>query len=76
MNKDIRKSRISRRTFVAGAAAGSAALAAGAAGFPSVLRAQASSVKIGLVHPVTGFLQFSGSQCRFGGQTAIEPMIV
>ncbi len=60
---------ISRRRFVAAAAAGGATLA-GLGGFPAIVRAQ-SSVKIGLVHPVTGFLQFSGTQCRFGAETAI-----
>ncbi len=52
-------------------AAGTAALATGLGGFPFVARA-AAPVKMGLVHPVTGFLQFSGSQCRFGALTAIE----
>jgi branched-chain amino acid transport system substrate-binding protein len=27
---------------------------------------------MGLVHPVTGFLQFSGTQCRFGALQAVE----
>ena len=62
---------VSRRTFVAGAAAGTA-VAAGVTGFPAVLRAQASTIKMGVVHPVTGFLQFFGSQCRYGALTAIE----
>ena len=60
---------VSRRTFVAGAAAGTA-VAAGVTGFPAVLRAQASTIKMGIVHPVTGFLQFSSEPCphqaRFG----------
>jgi branched-chain amino acid transport system substrate-binding protein len=60
-------SHLTRRRFVA-AAAGSATLAS----LPFVGRAAAKAVKIGLVHPVTGFLQFSGTQCRFGAQTAIE----
>jgi branched-chain amino acid transport system substrate-binding protein len=49
------------------------ALAAGAAilAMPSILRAQPASVKIGLIHPVTGPLAFSGNQCRVGGQMAI-----
>ena len=59
---------ISRRRFVAGAAGGATLAATG--GFPAIVRAQ-STVKIGLVHPVTGFLQFSGTQCRFGAETAI-----
>ncbi|MHA1152432.1 MAG: ABC transporter substrate-binding protein [Alphaproteobacteria bacterium] len=62
--------KLSRRRFVATAAAGTA-VASGALGFPSIARA-ASAVKIGVVHPVTGFLQFSGSQCRYGALAAIE----
>lgn len=61
---------LTRREFVS-VAAGTAAVATGIAGFPHVSRA-AKPVKIGLVHPVTGFLQFSGTQCRFGAQMAIE----
>jgi branched-chain amino acid transport system substrate-binding protein len=53
-----------RRAFVA---AGAAALSA-----PSVLRAQAASLKVGLIHPVTGALAYGGSLCRMGGQAAIE----
>jgi branched-chain amino acid transport system substrate-binding protein len=61
---------IKRRTFIAGS--GAAALAAGVTGFPAVLRAQAPDpVRIGLVHPVTGFIAFSGTQCRAGAEMAI-----
>lgn len=56
-----------RDVFVTGAAA----LGAGLTGFPAILRAQPSLVKIGLVHPVSGFIAFSGSQCRAGAQMAI-----
>ena len=68
MTKKIQE--LSRRRFVATAAAGTA-VATGALGFPMIARA-APAVKLGVVHPVTGFLQFSGSQCRFGALTAIE----
>lgn len=61
--------RISRREFVLASAA---ATAAGALGFPATLRAQARPIKIGLVHPVTGFLAFSGQQSRVGAQMAID----
>lgn len=57
-------SRVSRRHVLA---AGSALL-----GAPSVLRAAPASVKIGLIHPVTGPLAYGGQLCRLGGQTAIE----
>ena len=65
------KSTITRRRFVAGAAAGSAVMATGL-GFPAVLRAQPKAIKFGLIHPVTGFLQFSGTQCRFGALLAVD----
>lgn len=64
-------STVSRRSFVAGAA-GTAVLATGVAGFPAILRAAPSTIKLGLVHPVTGFLQYSGSQCRFGALQAVR----
>src|SRR5579883_3122533 len=49
------------------------AIAAGATlAMPAILRAQPASVKLGLIHPVTGPLAFGGQQCRLGGQTAIE----
>ena len=63
-----RKVRISRRGFVAG----STALAAGTLGFPLIGGAQASAVKVGIIHPVTGFVAFAGSQGRFGATLAVE----
>ena len=57
---------ISRRHVLAGATVLAGGLAA-----PALLRAQATPVKIGVVHPVTGWAQFSGSQCRYGAVTAI-----
>ncbi|MEM1046101.1 MAG: ABC transporter substrate-binding protein [Pseudomonadota bacterium] len=51
------------------------ALSAGAAtiaGFPAILRAQAAPIKVGLVHPVSGWGAFSGNQCRQGALLAIE----
>ena len=60
----------SRRTFIKTAAAGSVITAAGL-GMPLVARA-ATSVKVGVVHPVTGWAQYSGSQCRAGAMMAIE----
>lgn len=66
MTKIIRTT-LSRRKFVAAAGAGAASLA-----MPSVLRAQSSSIKVGVLHPVTGALAFSGSQARAGAMMAIE----
>lgn len=57
-----------RRDFLA---TGAVALGVGVTGFPAVLRAQAAQVKIGLIHPVSGFIAFSGSQCRAGAEMAI-----
>ncbi|WP_417418913.1 ABC transporter substrate-binding protein [Hoeflea sp.] len=59
---------VRRREFLA---TGAAALGLGVTGFPAVLRAQAAPVKIGLIHPVSGFIAFSGSQCRAGAEMAI-----
>ncbi len=58
---------IGRRTFVKGAMAGAAAL-----GFPSVLRAQARELKIGHVHPLSGFLAFDGGLVSNGLTLAVE----
>jgi branched-chain amino acid transport system substrate-binding protein len=71
LSKDNRTG-LDRRQFVKTATAGAAAVtAASAFGFPHIARA-ADNIKIGVVHPVTGFLQFSGSQCRFGAELAIK----
>jgi branched-chain amino acid transport system substrate-binding protein len=59
---------VNRRVFLA---AGTAAVGLGITGFPAVLRAQPQSVKIGLIHPVTGAISFSGTQCRAGAQMAV-----
>ena len=66
---DRRQGRVHRRTFLqtAGAAAGAAAL-----GFPAVLRAQAATLKVGVVHPITGPLAEPGQACRLGAQMAAD----
>lgn len=67
MTANNEKNGLTRRQVLAsGAAAG-----LGLLGAPTLLRAQAKSVKIGLVHPVSGFIAFSGSQCREGALMAI-----
>jgi branched-chain amino acid transport system substrate-binding protein len=58
---------IGRRRFLRGAAAGAAGL-----GFPVVLRAQPGTVKIGVIHPVTGPLAEPGQACRLGAQMAAD----
>jgi len=59
--------RLTRRTFLASAAAGAAL-----AGFPLPLRAQPKTFKVGAIHPVTGPLAEPGQACRLGAQMAAE----
>jgi branched-chain amino acid transport system substrate-binding protein len=59
---------VSRRGFIAG----SGALAAGTMGFPLIGGAQSAAVKVGIIHPVTGFVAFAGTQGRFGANMAVE----
>ena len=59
----------SRRTVLKTAAAGAAL---GTLGHPAILRAQAAPIKIGVLHPVTGPLSYSGTQSRAGALMAIE----
>ena len=59
-------SRFSRRTVLK---AGAATTVLGA---PGLLLAQARSVKIGLIHPVSGALAYSGGQGRLGCPWAID----
>ncbi|MES2482660.1 MAG: ABC transporter substrate-binding protein [Pseudomonadota bacterium] len=61
-----RNARLSRRLVLQ---AGAASTILGA---PGLLLAQARPVKIGLVHPVSGALAYSGSQGRLGCQMAID----
>jgi branched-chain amino acid transport system substrate-binding protein len=49
-----------------------AGAATAALGAPGLLLAQPKPVKIGLVHPVSGGLAYSGSQSRMGAQMAID----
>ena len=57
----------SRRQFIAQSAATASALA-----FPLVAGAQPKPIKVGVLHPVTGALAYSGQQCREGVIMAIE----
>ena len=59
----------SRRSFLATSALGVATLA-----MPSVLRAQGAGVKLGILHPVSGALSYSGTQGRLGAMLAIEEL--
>jgi branched-chain amino acid transport system substrate-binding protein len=56
-----------RRSFIQQSAAAASALV-----FPLVAGAQPKAVKVGILHPVTGALAYSGAQCRAGALMAIE----
>ena len=59
---------LSRRRFLAETAlAGTAVL-----GFPAVLRAQAREIKVGHIHPLSGFLAFDGGLVVNGLTLAVE----
>ena len=58
---------ISRRRFLQSTAVGAAAVCA-----PAVLRAQGAAVKVGILHPVSGALSYSGQQGRIGALAAVE----
>ena len=62
---------VSRRRFLQSTALGAAA-AAGVLQAPAVLRAQGAAVKVGILHPVSGALSYSGQQGRIGATLAIE----
>ena len=62
---------VSRRRFLQTTALGAAATA-GLMHAPAVLRAQGAAIKVGVLHPVSGALSYSGQQGRLGAQLAIE----
>jgi branched-chain amino acid transport system substrate-binding protein len=63
---------VSRRHFLQSTALGAAATAVGALSAPAVLRAQAARIKVGVLHPVSGALSYSGQQGRIGATMAID----
>jgi len=65
---------ISRREFFKRAGQSAAAAAAvSTLGFPAVVRgAAADTIKIGHIHPLTGFLAFDGGQLRKGMLMAVD----
>lgn len=69
MTEQTSRFRVSRRHFLAGTAV---AAAAGVSGFPAIVRAQGKTVKVGILHPVTGPFAPSGQQCRLGARLAID----
>jgi branched-chain amino acid transport system substrate-binding protein len=60
-------SNFTRRKFLTGTALNAAALV-----MPSVLKAQGAGVKLGILHPVSGALSYSGTQGRLGAALAVE----
>jgi branched-chain amino acid transport system substrate-binding protein len=69
MTTPPRRITVDRRAFLraAGGAAGAAVL-----GVPVALRGQTATVKVGVVHPVTGPLAEPGQACRLGAQMAAD----
>lgn len=59
---------VSRRRILAGAGVATAF----GLGFPAILRAETPAIKIGVLHPVTGALSYSGIQGRHGARIRIE----
>jgi branched-chain amino acid transport system substrate-binding protein len=57
---------VSRRRFLGGTTA-----LAGALGFSAIAGAQTKTVKVGCIHPVTGFVAFNGAQGRLGCTMAV-----
>jgi branched-chain amino acid transport system substrate-binding protein len=66
-----RLSSVSRRRFLRGSLLGGAATAA-IWHAPGVLRAQGAAVKVGVLHPVSGALSYSGQQGRLGATIAVD----
>ena len=64
-------SSVTRRRFLQTTALGAAA-GAGVLHAPAVPRAQGAPVKVGILHPVSGALSYSGQQGRIGAQLAVE----
>jgi branched-chain amino acid transport system substrate-binding protein len=63
---------IDRRRLLGSAVFGAAAATSGALMMPGVLRAQGSAVKLGVLHPVSGALSYSGQQGRLGAVMAVD----
>ncbi len=61
----------SRRQFLQGSALGAISFAVSEVAAPAVLRAQGGAVRIGVLHPVSGALSYSGQQGRTGALMAI-----
>src|SRR5579872_643737 len=62
---------LNRRKFLRNTALGATATA-GLLHAPAILRAQGAGVKVGVLHPVSGALSYSGQQGRLGATMAID----
>ena len=63
---------VTRRNLLQTTALGAAAAATGLINAPALLRAQGVPVKLGVLHPVSCALSYSGQQGRLGATIAIE----
>jgi len=63
---------IDRRRLLGTAVYGAAAVTSGVLTMPAVLRAQGAVVKLGVLHPVSGALSYSGQQGRLGALMATD----
>jgi branched-chain amino acid transport system substrate-binding protein len=64
--------KVSRRRLLQTAALGAGAAASGILDLPAKLRAQSAPVKLGVLHPVSGALSYSGQQGRLGALIAVD----
>jgi branched-chain amino acid transport system substrate-binding protein len=64
--------KVSRRRLLQTTALGAGAAASGTLGLPAKLRAQSVPVKLGVLHPVSGALSYSGQQGRVGALIAVD----
>ncbi len=64
--------KIARRNVLRAGTAGAVASGVATIGFPIAALSQPKPIRIGVLHPVTGPLAFSGQQCREGAMMAIE----
>src|SRR5271166_1824008 len=69
------QSQLSRRKFLRSTALGATTVAS-LLHAPAILRAQGAAVKIGVLHPVSGALSYSGQQGRLGATMAIDDINV
>src|SRR5262245_66353637 len=63
---------VTRRNLLQTTALGAATAVTGLINAPALLRAQGAPVKLGVLHPVSGALAYSGQQGRLGATMAIE----